>query len=232
MKLTDEIKGALSPVVDLIYPPRCPLCGAALAKHGGLCVDCWSQIEVPQGPPDGQSDEHSHAGVFAATLYNDISRDIVLRFKRGGKIALAGLMGKMMAQRLPGAGSESDKGLRPLLIPVPLHRTRLLERGFNQAALLARELHRHGKGELCVDGLERIRRTPRLGGLGQEERRRVLAGAIRVADKRADLIQSREIILVDDVLTSGATSDACVAALLEAGAKSVRIACFARAGGY
>lgn len=247
MKWADELKGALSPVVDIVYPPRCPLCGASLAQHAGLCVECWSQIETPGEPAcsacqepvsegggrtvrdDGQCalcnrPAPRHAGIIAATLYTDISRDIVLRFKRGGKIALAGLMGQMMAQHLP----DPPAGAAPLLVPVPLHRMRLWERGFNQAALLARELSRHGKGTVCIDALERTRRTPRLGGLGQQERRRALAGAIRVASARRAMVRGQDIVLVDDVLTSGATSDACVDALFEAGAASVRIACFAR----
>lgn len=252
MAWADDLKGALSPVVDLFYPPRCPLCGVAVAQHGGLCIECWSAIEPPGEPacgacqrplrPGASCTVHEdglgslcrkppprHAGILAATLYNDTSRGIVLRLKRGRKLALARLMAQMMAQRLPDAGlPDPGGGAAPLLVPVPLHRTRLLERGFNQAALLARELAQLGKGTLCVDGLERIRRTPQLGGLGQDERRRVLEGAIRVASARRRLIAGADIVLVDDVLTSGATSDACVAALLDAGARRVRIACFAR----
>ncbi|MEE4153652.1 MAG: double zinc ribbon domain-containing protein [Erythrobacter sp.] len=248
MRLTQDLKGALSPVVDLLYPPRCPLCGAAIAQQGGLCTECWSAIEVPGEPScracqrplrpgatctvreDGlgaicRKPPPRHSGILAATLYNNTSRDIVLRLKRGRRLALAELMAQMMAQRLPDAQAGA---LPPLLVPVPLHRMRLWERGFNQAALLARGLARLGKGRLCVDALERIRRTPQLGGLGQEERRRVLEGAIRVASARRAMIAHSHVLLVDDVLTSGATSDACVAALLDAGAASVRIACFAR----
>ena len=115
-----------------------------------------------------------------------------------------------------------------MLIPVPLHRWRIWSRGFNQAALLAKELAKQGKGELLVDGLVRRKRTPSLGGLGRQAREQALANAIRVRASRSSRIKGRDIILVDDVLTSGATSDACVATLLDSGAASVRIACFAR----
>lgn len=128
-----------------------------------------------------------------------------------------------MAARTPALDNVA-----PLLIPVPLHRWRLWGRGYNQAALLARELARHGKGELLVDGLIRHKRTPSLGGLGQHERRKALEGAIMVRKGRIGRIAGRHVLLVDDVLTSGATSEACVAALLSAGAESVKIACFAR----
>jgi len=94
--------------------------------------------------------------------------------------------------------------------------------------VLARGLEREGRGELLVDGLERRKRTPSLGGLGREERERVLAGAIEVRPGARRKISGRHVVLVDDVLTSGATSDACITALMEAGVQNVRIACFAR----
>ena len=240
MAWRSHLAEGLRPVVDLVYPPRCPLCGDAIAEQGGLCVECWSEIEVPGEPackrcsiPIGvgfaecavcQIEPRQHAGVHAATLYNDASRKLLLAFKHGGKIAHARLMGRLMAAQLPDNSGEAPH----LLVPVPLHRLRLWERGYNQAALLARELAKLGKGELLVDGLKRRKRTPSLGGLGQEERREVLSGAIAVRSSHTSLIKSRDIVLVDDVLTSGATSNACVAALLEAEAKSVRVACFAR----
>ncbi|MEM6493417.1 MAG: ComF family protein [Pseudomonadota bacterium] len=201
--------------MDLIYPPRCPVCGVAVAKQGGLCIDCWSDLETPS---------NEHDGVVAATIYNDASRQLVLNFKHGGKISLAGLLGRMMAQRMPDADGEGD----PLLVPVPLHRLRLWERGFNQAALLARELARRGKGELCVDALIRHKRTPSLGGLGRDARANALKGAIGVRPSRRARIVGRDIALIDDVFTSGATSSACTKALMEAGARSVQVVCFSR----
>jgi ComF family protein len=167
-----------------------------------------------------------HDGISAGTLYNDASRKLILAFKHGGKIALAPMLAKLIAARLP--ARETDAENAPILIPVPLHRWRLWRRGYNQAALLARELAKLGAGELMVDGLVRSKMTPSLGGLGRSQRERVLAGALAVRSSRAKRIKDRHIILVDDVFTSGATSDACVRALKKAGAKSVRIACFAR----
>ncbi|WP_371815532.1 ComF family protein [Erythrobacter sp. JK5] len=218
------------------------MCGDAIADQGGLCVECWSQIETPGEPscprclrPTGSTgrqpeecalcriDPPRHAGIYAATLYNDASRKLILGLKHGGKIALARLLGRLMASRLPDGGAEP-----PVLVPVPLHRWRLLGRGFNQSVLLAGELERHGKGKVLVDALVRKKRTPSLGGLGRAQRESVLRGAIDVKTGRRERVAGKDVILVDDVLTSGATSDACVAALLDAGAASVRIACFAR----
>ena len=244
-----EIKAGLSPVVDLVFPPRCPVCGDAVAAQGGLCITCWSDIEQPREPacadcarPLGSShaageqcwlcreNPPRHSGIVAASIYNDTSRQLILRFKHGRKIALAGLLGRLMAMQLDdagGGGGATDAG-PPLLIPVPLHRLRIWERGFNQAALLAGELAKHRKGDLVVDALVRRKRTPSLGGLGREARRSALSGAICVRKSRLSLIRESDVLLVDDVLTSGATSNACVDALMDAGARSVRIICFAR----
>ncbi len=171
------------------------------------------------------ADPPRHSGVAAATLYNEVSRKLVLAFKHGGKIGLAPMMARLIAARLPTQGQRSAM---PLLVPVPLHRWRLWRRGYNQAALLAQELASLGKGALVVDALVRSKATPTLGGLGLRQREEALRGAIKVNPARKESLIGRDIVLVDDVLTSGATSSACVAALRKAGAASVRIACFAR----
>ena len=233
------VEGA-APIVDLVYPPRCPACGEAIGEQGGLCGECWSDLAIPTdpscascqrpfgqaGPPEGAicgaclQKAPNHDGIAAGTLYTDTSRKLVLALKHGRRIALAPLLARLIAARVPPTDHSR------LIIPVPLHRWRLWQRGFNQAGLLARELERRGCGELLVDGLRRTRRTPRLGGMGAKARAKVLSGAIEVS--RPDRVRGRHILLVDDVLTSGATSTACVKALKRAGAKSVVIACFAR----
>jgi ComF family protein len=209
------------PVVDVLYPPRCPSCGVAIASQAGLCTDCWSSLEVPT-PTEN---EVGAVAIYAATYYNETSRKLVLAYKHGGRIALARLLAQLIAARLP----ESQEGRAPpVLVPVPLHRWRLWQRGFNQAALLTHELARLGKGEPAVEALARHKRTPNLGGLGREARERVLTGTIRLNPTRSARLAGRDVVLVDDVLTSGATSRACIAAMSEAGAASISVACFAR----
>ncbi len=210
------VKDAFAPLVDLIYPPRCPLCGEAIAAQKGLCTQCWSTLEIPAQTADG---------IAAATLYNDTARQLVLNFKHGRKIALAPMMARQIAARLGEMEGEW------LAVPVPLHRFRLWHRGFNQSALIARELCKVTDARLLVDALLRPRRTPSLGGLGRTERARVLDGAIIANPARRSRLAGAQVLLVDDVLTSGATTNSCKAALKEAGAYEVRVACFSRVPG-
>lgn len=209
------LKQAFAPLVDLIYPPRCPLCGEAIAAQDGLCTQCWSTLEIPADLPGSSP-------VTAATLYNDTARQLVLNFKHGGKIALAGMMARQINARL--GVLEGDW----LAVPVPLHRLRLWQRGYNQSALIASELCKLANARLVVDGLLRTRRTPSLGGLGRKDRAAVLKGAIAFNPKRTELLKGAQVLLIDDVLTSGATTGACTKALKQAGVAKVHIACFAR----
>ena len=232
---------ALDPVVDLVFPPRCPLCGEGLSAQTGLCAACWSELVIPGEPacgscnrpfadrmPDGaicavcMANPPRHDGIAAGTLYNDASRRLVLAFKHGNRIALAPLMARLMTAKLGFVDASW------LVVPVPLHRWRLWRRGFNQAAVLAREIAKTRGARLLVDALERRKATPALGGLGRKARARALAGAIAVAPRRRSSLKGASVVLVDDVLTSGATSETCVAALKRAGAERVVVACFAR----
>lgn len=205
---------AFAPLVDLIYPPRCPLCGEAIAAQTGLCTECWAKLEVLGA---AGADE-----AIAATLYNDASRDLVLALKYGRRLSLAPMLARLMAARMGGLKGEW------LLVPVPLHRWRMWQRGFNQSALLARELGALIQMPVVVDGLVRRKSTRSLGGLGARARREELTGAIGVNPRRADRLRGANVLLIDDVLTSGATSEACMEVLKKAGADKVRLACFAR----
>jgi ComF family protein len=232
---------ALAPLVDLVYPPRCPSCGEGIAVQEGLCTRCWGELVVPGQPgcalcqrPFGAdmsagavcapclASPPRHDGIAAGTLYNAASRKLVLAFKHGRRIALAPMLARMAAARLPELEGEWA------VVPVPLHRWRLWRRGFNQSALLAREIARLRGQRLLLDALVRHKPTPALGGLGRSARARALSGAISVHPRRQAQLRGARIVLVDDVMTSGATTDACVGALKRAGTERVMIACFAR----
>jgi len=242
----------LTKVLDLLFPPRCPLCGEGLAGQDGLCPSCWSGLAIPgapacalcQRPLAGDHESHSpdgllcaecaqtpplHQGLAAATLYNAASRRLVMALKHGRRVALAPFMGRLMANRLRALDMAVGEGW--LVVPVPLHRWRLWSRGFNQSALLGQEIARQVGARALPDALVRRRRTPMLGGMGAQERARVLDQAIACHPRRAAALRGASVILADDVLTSGATTNACIAALREAGAARVVVACFARVTG-
>jgi predicted amidophosphoribosyltransferase len=246
----------LAPLVDLVFPPRCALCAEPVAQQGGLCVACWGELIIPGAPccsrcqrplPDRiaeqgvdaalamteaaqgawvcapcMADPPRHEGIAAATLYNDVSRPLLLAFKHGRRIGLADLMVRLMVARLPALDGEW------LVVPVPLNRWRLWRRGFNQSALLARGIARAIGQPLVVDALVRPRATPTLGHLGRRQRAALLQGAITAHPARVARLKGASVLLVDDVLTSGATTDACLIALRKAGVRHARIACFAR----
>jgi len=179
----------------------------AHAFAGARCARCLAD------PP-------RHAGIRAAVAYGPAARRVALRLKYAGRLGLAETMARQMRRLVP---DDAE-----LLVPVPLHRWRLWRRGFNQAALVARRLAVSSGVPAACDLLRRTRATPVLRGLGPAGRRWAVTGAFAIDPAAAARLKGRRLVLVDDVHTSGATSDACVRALLAAGAASVTILCWAR----
>jgi len=228
-------------VVDFALPPRCPGCGLIVAEEHSFCLDCWSGL-VFLGEPCctrcGLPFEHDGGGeaecgacmadpprfdrARAAVAYGEIPRKVALKLKYGGRPGVAETMARLMARHLPAGGGGA------LLAPVPLHRWRIWKRGYNQAALIAAALARGAGMEVVQDLLERTRATPYLRGMGPRERAETVRGAFRVAKRRRAALAGREVILVDDVYTSGATAGACARALKKAGASRVGLLCWAR----
>lgn len=235
-----RLRRAIWAGLDLLLPPRCAACGTIVDAQGSFCARCWAGLpfitapmcascglpfETPQ--PEGTQCAACLAApprfiARSALAYEGPAREVVLRLKHGDRPHLAA---DMTGHLRRAAGELPDDAL---IVPVPLHRWRLWKRGYNQAAELAKALAAATGKPLLVDALVRRRATASSQGLNPSQRRRNLAGAIGVREAARPLIAGRCIVLVDDVLTTGATADACARHLLRARAASVRLLTLAR----
>lgn len=222
-------------LLDFALPPRCAGCGEVTGEPHAFCPPCWSRIEwlgnagcnrcgLPLAGTEIETCARCLAQplklerIRAAVAYDDLPRSIALKLKYGRKVALARTMARYMA---PLRGDWPEDAI---VVPVPLHRSRLWGRGFNQSALVARELAHAWRLRADVAALRRVKRTRPLKGLNHVQRRKAVSGAFK-AESRFD---GRTIILIDDVLTSGSTAEACARVLRRAGAGRVELLCWAR----
>ena len=234
-------------LLDLLLPPVCVACRRPVERAHGLCATCWSglaQIErpycdrlgIPFGYDIGEGALSAQAiadpPVFdrarAAVLFEGAARDLVHALKYRDRTEVAKLMGRMTARAGRDLLGDAD-----VLVPMPLHRHRLWTRKFNQAVLLADEVGRLAEVAVAPEVLLRIRPTRPQVGLGEAERIANVRGAFRVPAARRGAVEGRAVVLVDDVLTTGATAAAATRALKRAGAARVDVLTFARvaAGG-
>lgn len=231
------VRGLGNLLLDFALPPRCAGCGEIAAEAGSFCPECWRKLEwlgnngcqhcgLPLAGTDAETcgrclaDPPKVDRIRAAVAYDDIPRSIALRLKYGRQVALARTMARYMTPL------RGDWCSDAIIMPVPLHRWRLWERGFNQSVLVARQLARSWGLPVDQQGLRRTRRTKPLKGMNHAQRRKAVAGAFEVV--RPHALKDRTVVLIDDVLTSGSTAEACARELRRAGAKRIELICWAR----
>jgi len=242
MRFRRGLRGALRLALDMALPPLCPSCREPLGDGIGLCASCWSKLSFIEPPycarlgipflydpgpgllsMEAIANPPAYDRARAAVRYDDVARALVHRFKYGDRLDLAPLMGRWMAR----AGGELLAGA-DALIPVPLHWRRLWARRFNQSAALAGAIAQASGLPVLHSALKRVRATAQQVGLSKPQRAENVQGAFSVPAGEKGLVAGRRLVLIDDVLTSGATVDTCARALLRAGAAHVDVLAFAR----
>ena len=232
----------LQTVIRALFPPQCLLCEAWVAEAGGLCPECWRDTEFLTGVlcdscaaplPGLEADIAVHCDTCLSTPPPWRHARAVMRYSGRGRHLVLALKHSDRTDIAPGAASMMHRAAHDIIttesvfVPVPLHWTRLAKRRYNQAALLAQALAKQTGAQAAVGALHRPKRTRSLGGLNADARARELDAAIVVAQPQAVL--GRHVVIVDDVLTSGATLRACARTILQAGAAHVDILVLARA---
>src|SRR5882757_132987 len=241
----NALRGAFAHIprlaLDIALPTLCVSCREPVDGEG-VCANCWSKLSFSAKPfcpklgipfvydpgPELLSMEAianppAYARARAAGRYDDVARTLVHALKYQDRTDLAPAMGRWMARAGQELLEEAD-----VLVPVPLHWRRGWSRRYNQSGTLARVISRQTGVKLASEALRRVRATEQQIGLSRSQRATNVQGAFKVAADRTADIEGRRVVLVDDVLTSGATTDACARALLRARAAQVDVLVFAR----
>ncbi len=240
-ELFNQLKRAFHLVLDAVFPQSCPVCGQLVQSEGGLCLSCWQELDLISAPVCerlgvplhyelGQNawsaaalvDPPDYDRARGAVLYNGPAQELIKRFKFYGEVRLSRFLSSCML-------SAAAELVLPesIFVPVPLHTSRLRERTYNQSALLARDLAGRFESRVVLDGLARIRRTNQQVGLKKEARTKNVQNAFVVSSHFLADVYGAPVILVDDVLTTGATVEECTRVLQQAGASRVDVLVFA-----
>lgn len=244
--------------LDALLPPQCLSCAELVSEPGALCAACWGRLRFiaapicricgwpfevdpsaagdgvdPMAPPVAPPADLLCGACLrepprfdrarAVLIYDEASRGLVLGFKHADRTHAAPAFARWLSRAGADLLATAD-----VIAPVPLHWSRLVARRYNQAALIGNALARLAAKESVPDLLVRHKRTPSQGHLSRAERLRNVAGAFSVRPARLPRLKGRRIVLVDDVLTTGATVNACAGVLRRAGAASVDVLALAR----
>lgn len=233
----------LQSVIRAIYPPQCVACDAQTDDDFGLCAECWRETQFIGGlicdtcgaPLLGEDHgETVHCDDCmtiarpwkkgrAVLVYSGVGRRLVLGLKHGDRTDYVLAAARWMAQKI-----DDWVKLDTIIVPVPLHRSRLMRRRYNQSALLAHEIGKITGLPVCADALLRKKKTKPLEGHSRDARFAELSDAICPNPKKSGAIAGKSVILIDDVMTSGATLAASAEAARAAGATNVSIVTLAR----
>jgi ComF family protein len=236
------LRAALRAAGDLVLPPTCLACRKPVGEPGGLCPSCWNGMGFIERPyceklgtpfvsdsgegllsPAAIADPPAYDRARAAARFGDVARELVHLLKYGDRLDLVRPLGGWMARAGRELLADADA-----LLPVPLHWSRLFQRRFNQSAMLARQISRRSGVPVIDDVLARTRATPPQVGLARKERAQNVQGAFAVDPAARIRVKGKQLIVIDDVLTSGATADACARVLRRAGAARVDVLVLAR----
>jgi ComF family protein len=237
----EAVRSVVGAALDLALPPLCAACREPV-EGKGLCPACWSKLSfitrpycerlgIPfvydPGPGilsmEAIASPPAYHRARATVRFDEISRALVHALKYGDRLDLAPMMGRWIANAGRELLAEADA-----LVPVPLHWRRLWARRFNQSAMLAAAISKESGVPVATGALKRVRATAQQVGLSRTERAANIQGAFRVPEEGKVAVAGRRLVLVDDVLTSGATVEGCARALLRAGAANVDVLIFAR----
>jgi ComF family protein len=240
--LYTHLSGFLTQAVDMVLPPRCIITGDTVEAQGMVAPRAWAELDFISSPfcnacgfpfdfeADGESlcgpcvsERPAYESARATLKYNESSRGLILGFKHGDKTHAV----RAFVPWLKKTG-EYMLACADYLVPVPLHRWRLVSRRYNQAALIAQALSKECGLAVILDGLERVRATPSQGHLTAKQRFKNVKKAFTLNPKAREKIKGKTIVLIDDVYTTGATVQECTDVLLKGGAAQVHVLTLAR----
>ena len=228
-------------ILNFVYPPVCPVCRDFVEHHGMLCPACWANFnwisnpkcfkcgypfpaDLDLGPtpmcPHCAAGECELDFIRSACVYDDVSKNIMLPFKHASQLKYQKLMSRAMINCIQDLNMDVD-----IVMPVPLANRRLFKRGYNQATLLARPIAKYFNAHLDVDSLSR-KYKPDMGHKTSKQRRENVHGVFKI--KNIDKLKGKKVLLVDDVMTSGATFYELNRVLRNAGVYAVYAVSFCR----